>query len=51
MQRVATPAERILFVDNDPENVCRAQATGMQGICFVGQAELKGALSSYGIRL
>jgi putative hydrolase of the HAD superfamily len=43
------PANRILFIDDRPENVAGAVNAGMQGIRFVGEKKLRSDLATLGV--
>ena len=43
------PAERMLFIDDRPENVAGAEGAGMKGIRFKGAEALRGELGKLGI--
>ena len=43
------PAERVLFIDDRAENVAGALNTGMRGIQFKNEEQLRGELASLGI--
>jgi putative hydrolase of the HAD superfamily len=43
------PAERVLFIDDRPENVAGATGVGMKGIVFKGAGELRGELVELGV--
>jgi|SRR5579859_189612 len=43
------PANRILFIDDRPENVAGAVNAGMQGIRFVGDKKLRTELAALGV--
>jgi putative hydrolase of the HAD superfamily len=43
------PAERVLFLDDRPENVAGALGAGMTGIVFKGAESLRGELVSLGV--
>ncbi len=43
------PAERILFIDDRPENVAGAEAAGMKAVRFEGADALRRTLASLGI--
>ncbi len=43
------PAERILFIDDRPENVAGALSAGMRGIQFKGKDTLRSDLKSLGV--
>jgi putative hydrolase of the HAD superfamily len=43
------PPERILFIDDRPENVAGAVAIGMKGIRFEGEDALRASLASLGV--
>jgi len=46
---LAAPAERILFIDDRPENVLAATAAGMRAIHFIGAEALRQELQSLGV--
>ena len=43
------PAERVLFIDDRPENVAGAVSVGMKGIVFKGAGELRDELVELGV--
>jgi len=43
------PAERVLFIDDRPENVSGAEAAGMRGIQFHGADRLRNELVTLGV--
>jgi len=43
------PAERVLFIDDRPENVAGAQEEGIKGIVFTGADKLKAELDRLGV--
>ena len=43
------PAERVLFIDDRPENVAAAQEEGIKGIVFKGADKLKAELDRLGV--
>jgi putative hydrolase of the HAD superfamily len=43
------PAERVLFIDDRPENVAAAQEEGIKGIVFKGADKLKPELERLGV--
>jgi putative hydrolase of the HAD superfamily len=46
---LGTAPERVLFIDDRPENVAPAVAAGMRGIRFVGADNLRSELVSLGV--
>ena len=46
---VGRSPERVLFIDDRPENVAAADAVGMKGIQFHGADALRGELASLGV--
>ena len=43
------PANRILFIDDRPENVAGAVNAGMQGLHFVGEKKLRSDFATLGV--
>jgi putative hydrolase of the HAD superfamily len=46
---LGTPPERLLFIDDRPENVAGAESVGMKGVRFTGEEALRSELKSLGI--
>ena len=44
---VGRPAERILFIDDRPENAAAAESAGMKAIRFTGEARLRAQLAGW----
>ena len=49
LQMLATPAERVLFIDDREENVAGARNAGMKAIRFRGAEALTGELTELGV--
>jgi putative hydrolase of the HAD superfamily len=46
---LGTPPERVLFIDDRPENVAGAESVGMKGVRFTGESALRSELRSLGV--
>ncbi len=51
VEMVGLPAERIVFIDDFPENVTAADDAGLRGILFTGEAQLRRELRALGVEV
>jgi putative hydrolase of the HAD superfamily len=49
LEILGVPPERVLFIDDRPENAAGAAAAGMKTIVFQGESGLRGKLQSLGV--